>query len=146
MLFRSQVTAKVMPDVLLLHGEKGARDVIATVRAWTPGVRIVVMASDPSAEDVGCEVVDAATDPSLLREILGVLPGSPSHCLTAREVDVLRLAAEGLANRAISARLGITENTVKNHLRHVHRKLDVRSRTEAIVAAARSGYPVIRLS
>ena len=60
--------------------------------------------------------------------------------LTLREVSVLQLVAEGLTNYAIAHRLGITENTVKNHLRNVHQKLDVRCRTQAVTVATRAGW------
>lgn len=63
--------------------------------------------------------------------------------LTARETDVLFLVAEGLTNYAIAFRLGITENTVKNHLRNVHQKLDVRCRTQAVTVASRAGWLLI---
>ncbi|WP_433061477.1 LuxR C-terminal-related transcriptional regulator [Dactylosporangium sp. CS-033363] len=53
--------------------------------------------------------------------------------LTEREEDVMRLLCEGLSNASIAHRLRLTEKTVKNHLNHVFAKLQVRSRTEAIV-------------
>lgn len=59
--------------------------------------------------------------------------------LTAREREVLTLIAEGISNREIAQRLGITENTVKYHVNGVLRKLDAESRTEAAVRAARLG-------
>jgi len=59
--------------------------------------------------------------------------------LTERELDVLRLAAEGLANKAIAARLGISDHTVKFHLNSVLRKLGAQSRTDAVVRATRLG-------
>ena len=59
--------------------------------------------------------------------------------LSTRELDVLRLVAEGLSNRDVASRLHISENTVKNHLRSVHDKLGVSSRTEAVITAVRSG-------
>ncbi len=55
--------------------------------------------------------------------------------LSAREHEVLRLVAAGLANREIAARLVVTEATVKKHLEHVYGKLDARSRTSALAAA-----------
>lgn len=68
------------------------------------------------------------------------LTGEPSSPLTSREVSVLVLVAEGLTNYAIAHRLGISENTVKNHLRNVHQKLDVRCRTQAVTVATRAGW------
>jgi DNA-binding NarL/FixJ family response regulator len=62
------------------------------------------------------------------------LPGS-GETLTPREVEVLRLVAQGLSNRAIAERLVITERTVKAHVTHILRKLDVSSRTQAAARA-----------
>jgi DNA-binding NarL/FixJ family response regulator len=59
--------------------------------------------------------------------------------LTEREFEVLRLAAEGLANKAIAAHLGISDHTVKFHLNSVLRKLGAQSRTDAVVRATRLG-------
>jgi DNA-binding NarL/FixJ family response regulator len=53
--------------------------------------------------------------------------------LTQREQDVLALLCEGLSNAAIARRLVLTEKTVKNHLHHIFAKLNVSSRTEAVV-------------
>jgi two-component system NarL family response regulator len=47
--------------------------------------------------------------------------------------------SQGMGNRAIAAQLFISENTVKNHVRRVHEKLGVRTRTEAVVRAAHDG-------
>ena len=59
--------------------------------------------------------------------------------LAARELEVLQFLASGQRNRAIAAELNISENTVKFHLRNLFRKLDVRSRTEAIALAHSAG-------
>jgi DNA-binding NarL/FixJ family response regulator len=63
--------------------------------------------------------------------------------LTEREMDVLRLAARGLTNRAIGHELGISHRTVQGHLQSVYGKLDVSSRTEAVTEALRRGWIVI---
>lgn len=60
-----------------------------------------------------------------------------SEELTNREMDVLRLVAQGLSNREIADRLFITEGTVKNHVSSVCRKLDVRDRTQIAIFAWR---------
>lgn len=57
--------------------------------------------------------------------------------LTAREVEVLRLIAEGAASRDIAARLGISYATVRSHIRSVGAKLGVHSKGEAVVKAKR---------
>ena len=59
--------------------------------------------------------------------------------LAARELEVLQHLVAGHRNRAIASTLGITENTVKFHVRNLFRKLDVGSRTEAIALAHSHG-------
>jgi DNA-binding NarL/FixJ family response regulator len=63
--------------------------------------------------------------------------------LTARELDVLRLAAQGKTNRAIGHELGISHRTVQGHLASIYSKLGVRSRTEAVTESLRRGWIVI---
>ena len=57
--------------------------------------------------------------------------------LTDRELEVLRLVAKGMSNREIAAELVIAENTVKNHIRNILEKLQLRSRMEAAMYAVR---------
>jgi DNA-binding NarL/FixJ family response regulator len=59
--------------------------------------------------------------------------------LTPRELEVLRLLADGLPNKTIAHRLGISEHTVKFHVNAILGKLGVESRTEAVVRATRLG-------
>lgn len=61
------------------------------------------------------------------------------EALTAREVEVLQLLADGKSNKEISTALTISEATVKSHLGSIFRKLDVLSRTEAIATANKRG-------
>jgi DNA-binding NarL/FixJ family response regulator len=60
--------------------------------------------------------------------------------LTAREIEVLALVAEGESNRDIAARLMISEKTVKNHISSILRKLGMSRRTEAAVWAVTTGF------
>lgn len=64
---------------------------------------------------------------------------SPVESLTPREAEVLRLVADGLHNREIAARLGVTEHTVKFHLGAVFGKLGASTRTEAVQKGLRRG-------
>jgi DNA-binding NarL/FixJ family response regulator len=64
---------------------------------------------------------------------------APSAALTAREAQVLALLAEGLVNKEIAARLGISRHTVKTHLAALFHKLNVTTRAEAVAAGARAG-------
>ena len=59
--------------------------------------------------------------------------------LSERELEVLHLLAEGLSNREIAARLVVAETTVKKHVNHLFDKLDVASRTQAIIRARELG-------
>jgi NarL family two-component system response regulator LiaR len=73
----------------------------------------------------------------LVREVR--LPGVPSIGLTERETDVLKLLAQGQANKEIAASLSIGEKTVKTHVSAILGKLGVQSRTQAALYAAQSG-------
>ena len=61
----------------------------------------------------------------------------PSPRLTDRELEVLKLVAQGLNNREIAKRLFISENTVKNHVRNILEKLQLHSRMEAVMYAVK---------
>ena len=89
---------------------------------------------------------EAWADPALSfashREFLLIARGgnaeeSPLQVLSARELDVLRLVADGFANRDIAARLSISEKTVTSHLNHIFEKLGVASRLQAALIYAR---------
>jgi two-component system NarL family response regulator len=68
----------------------------------------------------------------------------PAPRLTDREMEVLRLVAQGLNNRDIAKELFISENTVKNHIRNILEKLHLHSRMEAVVYAVREKLLEIR--
>jgi len=65
---------------------------------------------------------------------------APVEALTPRELDVLRLLADGAVNRAIGERLGISDHTVKFHLSAIFGKLGVTTRTAAVRRALRLGW------
>jgi DNA-binding NarL/FixJ family response regulator len=60
--------------------------------------------------------------------------------LTERELDVLRLAAKGHTNRAIGQKLNISDRTVQGHLANIFGKLNVNTRTEAVLLAMKQGW------
>ncbi|MGI5129145.1 response regulator [Pseudonocardia sp. CA-107938] len=64
---------------------------------------------------------------------------APQESLSARELEVLRLVAEGATNREAAKQLFISEATVKTHLLHIYAKLDVRDRASAVAAGYRRG-------
>ena len=59
--------------------------------------------------------------------------------LTPREIEILRYIAQGFLNKQIAAELGISEQTIKNHVTSILRKLNANARTEAVVVAIKQG-------
>lgn len=102
----------------------------------------------------GSEVVDAVRavtsgesvlHPAITKKVLGRFRAGEegrraSPELTDRELEVLRLAATGESNKAIGAALGVSPRTVQVHLSNVFSKLDVASRTEAVIQALKRGW------
>jgi DNA-binding NarL/FixJ family response regulator len=64
--------------------------------------------------------------------------------LTAREIDIISLMAQGCANKQIANKLNVSEQTIKNHITSILSKLDANARTEAVVKAIRKGLITIR--
>jgi len=101
------------------------------------GAVAVVLKESPLADLV--RALEAALaggsylDPALQRD------GAPSGKLTERELDVLRLLAEGLQHEEIGRRLGISSETVRTHLRKASDRLGATTRTQAVATALRLG-------
>jgi two-component system, NarL family, nitrate/nitrite response regulator NarL len=118
--------------------------------AWVAGARGLFLRSTRiesivSALDAvvdGLIVVDPALGSALLspRE-RAIAP--PTETLTARELEVLQYVAEGLPNKIIAQRLGISESTIKFHVNAIMSKLGAQSRTDAVVRATRLGLVIL---
>src|SRR5512138_2106213 len=67
-------------------------------------------------------------------------PGSPYHPLSDREMEVLSCVVRGMSNKEIAGLLGISHQTVKNHVTSILRKFGVEDRTQAVVYALRRGW------
>ncbi len=63
-----------------------------------------------------------------------------AQLLSERELEVVRLVSEGLSNKDISRRLGLSDKTVKNHISHILAKLNLTARTQVAVLAIRGGF------
>lgn len=111
----------------LLKSARG-RDVVAAIRAVREG--------------------ESVLHPSIIAMLLKRAIGTPTlgskvrskENLSEREIEVLRLAATGMSNKEIAEKLSVTVRTVKAHVSNVFAKMDVASRTEAILKAMREGW------
>jgi DNA-binding NarL/FixJ family response regulator len=94
---------------------------------------------------IGCglQVIDPALTSAEPAQPAASVAATFSEELTTREQQVLTLMAEGLANKEISGRLGISTHTVKFHISSILGKLNAASRTEAVSIGVKSGRLVI---
>ncbi len=124
-------------------------DLGGAVRAGARGYLLKDTTADELVEAVrtvasGSSLLSPAMASRLLDEFAVLVrrhegPPEGAGSLSRRELEVLTLVAQGLNNRAIAEQLFISENTVKNHIRNIHEKLQVHSRMEAVVRAVREG-------
>lgn len=139
--------AGVPTPVVMLTVSEEQEDVLAAVRAGASGY--LLKDTDPEALLAaidGLETSSDAFDPRLMGLLARALrePTGGSDVVTARltrrERDILRLIARSQSNKEIGRRLDISEGTVKVHVRHLLKKMGMRTRTEAAVWAAREGW------
>lgn len=127
------------PAVLILTTYDNDSDIARAVLAGAAGYLL----KDAAPDAIVAGIADAAAGRLVLSQDLQgrvvdrLVQGVPA--LSERELDVLRLVAEGLSNKEIARRLFISEGTVKTHLVHAFAKLDADSRTAAVAAARRHG-------
>ena len=157
--------SSLRPDVVMLDLRMPGMDgfeAAERILAADPGAQVLVMTTYDGDEDIfrclrlgakGYLLKDAPA-PEILTAIRVVGRGGQytSHlvaakavrrmsqaALTRRELDVLARIAEGRSNKDIADRLGLTEGTVKTHVKAILAKLDAMSRTDAVAIAARRG-------
>ena len=115
----------------VLPMDAGEATVVAAVHAAAAGLVTLPRELAPAlTEAVPAEAAALAAPPAT---------DGPRVPLTPREREVLALLAQGLANKQIAPRLGITEHTVKAHVAAIYEKVGAGNRAEATVAAARLG-------
>jgi DNA-binding NarL/FixJ family response regulator len=164
-----ELYAKHKPDLVLMDLRMPGKDGIeatAEIHAQDPSARVLMLTTFDGDTDIhkalqaGAQgyVLKNSTGKELIPAIQAVAAGQPwipkevarrlaSRKLfeepTPRELQVLQLLVNGLANKQIGDALNITEHTVKDHLKSIYGKLHVEDRTEAVTAAIQRG--IIRL-
>jgi DNA-binding NarL/FixJ family response regulator len=139
------VRAEQLPvAVLILTAYDDDPFVMTALRAGANGY--VLKTAEPEELVAAVHAVhegQSALDPAILGKIMSQLAGGPPpgvvEPLSAREVEVLRLAAQGFTNKAIGVQLNISDRTVQGHLANVYGKLAVGNRTEAVTRAIQLG-------
>lgn len=160
-----ELYAQLKPDLVLMDVRMPVSDGIAAtekIRAQFPEARILMLTTYDGDEDIhkallagaGGYLLKNSTRESLIPALRAVAAGQrwiPQEVasrlaarkmfeeLTPREVEVLEQLAKGLANKEIADVLGISEHTVKDHLKNILGKLHVADRTEAVTAALQRG-------
>jgi DNA-binding NarL/FixJ family response regulator len=132
--------------VLMLTESEDDEDLFAAVRAGATGYLLKEVAIDEIADAIRSVASgQALVSPSMTTKLLSefnamsrrLVEEHDGRRLTDRELEVLRLIARGMSNKDIGAELVISENTVRNHVRNILEKLQVRSRVEAAMYAVR---------
>ncbi|MDG4865595.1 response regulator transcription factor [Streptomyces sp. T-3] len=127
------------PRVLVLTTYDTDADILAAVEAGASGYLL----KDAPPEELAAAVRTAAAGqsalaPAIAHRLMDRMR-DPGEALSLRELEVLRLVADGLSNLQISKALFLSQATVKSHLVHVFAKLGVDSRTAAVAAATARG-------
>ncbi|MCC2593944.1 response regulator transcription factor [Tessaracoccus sp. OS52] len=125
--------------VLILTTHDTDADILRAIEAGASGYLL----KDAEPEVLAAAVRQAAAGETVLAplvasRLVGRLQRPPVE-LTVRELEVLRLTADGLANREIAQRLFVSQATVKTHLVHIFSKLGVDNRTAAVARARERG-------
>ena len=144
----SEATAiDLQAAIVALIDEPDANWAAAALRS---GIR-AILPRESSGEDIrsaidaahrGFVLLDSETSAELARRVPSDNAGVRSEILdelTSREIEVLRMLAEGLGNKEIAARLAISDHTVKFHISSILDKLGASSRTEAVTRGIRRG-------
>ena len=141
---RAVRSERLAVGVLILTAYDDDPFVMTALRAGANGY--VLKTAEPEEIVAAVRAVhegQSALDPALLQKVMAFISSAPLaatvESLSAREIEVLRLAAQGFTNKAIGVHLGISDRTVQGHLTNIFGKLDVASRTEAVTKAIQLG-------
>jgi len=123
--------------ILVLSNYEGSEDVY---RALSSGA-LAYLTKDAGADLLIEAIFSVRAGRRYVAPSIGALLASriPGSELTTRELEVLRLLAKGLSNREVGQQLGISENTVRNHVSRILDKLGAADRTQAVLLALERG-------
>lgn|SRR5690625_93331 len=131
--------------IIMLTASEEESDLYESIRSGASGYLLKDSSTfDQVAEAVrlvaqGQSLINPQMATKLLEEFVTISRGSEqAPALTRRELEVLRSVARGSSNRQIAEELVIAENTVKNHIRNILEKLQLKSRVEAAMYAVRT--------
>jgi two-component system NarL family response regulator len=146
----TRAISEVIPTakILMLTVSDEEEDLYDAIKAGANGyllkeISIEEVASAIRAVVTGQSLISPSMASKLLNEFTSLAKRAeerqsvPTPRLTDRELEVLKLVAQGMSNREIAGELYISENTVKNHVRNILEKLHLHSRMEAVVYAVR---------
>lgn len=127
--------------VLILTTYDTDRDVLPAIRAGATGY---LLKDAPRDELIRAVRAAHAGQPVLAPSVAGALIGLAGgdrggDALSPREIEVLRMVADGATNQAAARRLLVSETTIKTHLLHIYTKLGVRDRASAVATAYKRG-------
>jgi DNA-binding NarL/FixJ family response regulator len=135
-----------MTRIAIVAASEELRAALASALRASPAFDIVTTSASVGDASPSADVVLVARPGEATRRVAsGVRPATVDSvdasvpALTNREREVLMLLADGLGNKQIAARLGISTNTVKTHLEQLFEKLDVSTRAEAVATAVKRG-------
>lgn len=112
----------------LLPRNAGAREIIAALEGANAGL-----------VSLSPELLESLVSPNVRQPVRASLPDHATVPLSPREREILGLVAEGLGNKIVASRLGISEHTVKTHIASIFTKLGADTRAEAVAIGARHG-------
>ena len=126
--------------VLILTTYDTDRDVLPAIEAGATGYLLKDAPRDELIRAVRAAYAGhSVLAPSVASTLMGRVGAPPADALTPRELDVLRLVAEGGTNQSVARRLLVSETTIKTHLLHIYTKLGVRDRAAAVSTAYKRG-------
>jgi DNA-binding NarL/FixJ family response regulator len=126
--------------VLVLTTYDTDRDVLPAIEAGATGYLLKDAPRDELVRAVrAAHAGHSVLAPSVAGALRGLVGGRAPESLSPREIEVLRLVAEGATNSVAARRLMVSETTVKTHLVHIYSKLGVRDRASAVAAAFQRG-------